>query len=327
MAIPKLGGWVPLRVYQDREPFMIDWCYLGDRRFVEPFYDQTIGACLEHPFNLLFRQQTTAAVLVERNRQDPGLKPSGFIFHMSRSGSTLIARMLAALPQNIVISEASPINSILKLRFTSGQISEQQNVEWLQAMVGAMGQPRSGSEQHFFIKFEAWHVLMLHMIRKAFPNVPWIFTYRDPIDVLVSQMDHLGQIVPSALHYSLFGEDANSVVSMPPEEYSAIVLAAICNAALSNHQDGGMLINYSQLPDAVCSSISDFFGVHWTDEEMAAMMNITGRHSKTPDQTFRNDSQKKREKATDEVRQAAERWLDPMYELLEKSRIEAGPQH
>ena len=34
---------------------------------------------------------------------------------MSRCGSTLVSQMLAALPQNIVISEAAPIDAVVQL--------------------------------------------------------------------------------------------------------------------------------------------------------------------------------------------------------------------
>ena len=304
---------------------MVDWGYLGARSFDEPFFDQTISACLEHPFNLLFRHQTSVEVLVEQLERSPGLKPNGFIFHMSRSGSTLIARMLNALSRNIVISEAPPIDAILRASFSANPPDHEQHIVWLRSMLSALAQQRVGSEKHFFVKFEAWHALMLPLIRSAFPDVPWIFVYRDPVEVLVSQIEHLGQIVPNVLHYSLFGTDAQAVVSLPVEEYSAVVLATICHSAFtSTQQGGGLLINYSQLPYAVCSSISNFFNMSLSTEQTALMMSATRRHSKNPDSIFSRDSAKKNEKATNQIRESAERWLNPIYECLEGARVDAG---
>ena len=317
---PDLEGWVPVRVYKSDGQHLIDWCFLGARAFREPFFDQTITSCLEHPFNLLFRHQTPIDVLVDHCREQPGLKPTGFIFHMSRSGSTLISQMFAALSQNIVISEAPPIDAVLKARFISTSVTEQQTIEWLQAMISALGQPRVGSEQQLFIKFEGWHALLLPVIRKAFPDVPWIFAYRDPIDVLVSQMKLLGQLLPGVLHFNLFGSGAAKVLALPKEQYYALVLAPICQAVLRNHTDGGLLINYTELPDAVCSSISDFFNLGWTDAERTRMTSVTARHSKEYS-LFTPDSATKQEKATPGVRQAAKRWLYPIYQELEKVRL------
>lgn len=317
---PDLQGWIPIRVYHAEGKAMVDWCYLGARPFIEPFFDQTISSCLVHPFNLLFRQQTPIEVLVDRYQAQPGLNPTGFIFHMSRSGSTLVSRMFSALQRNIVISEGRPVDGVLQAHFHSATVSEEQNLDWLRAMLSALGQPRRGPEEHLFIKFEAWHVLMLPIIRKAFPEVPWIFLYRDPVDVLVSQMEQPGQMIPSFLHYHLYGKDANRVASLPPEDYHAVLLASLCQAAVAHQPDGGTLINYTELPAAVGSAISQVFKVQWTEVETIAMTAKTTQHSKAQ-VAFKPDTAIKQEKATPAIRRAAERWLYPTYEKLESVRL------
>lgn len=321
---PDLDGWIPLRVYRSEEQLLVDWCYLGRKKFTEPFFDQTIGICLEHPFNLLFRHQTRIDLLKSRHERQPGLKPTGFIFHMSRSGSTLVSRMLAALAENIVISEARPIDSILRAGFSSPPVSVEQAIEWMRVMVSALGQSRQEKEKHFFIKFEAWHVLSLPLIRQAFPEVPWIFVYRDPISVLVSQMEQVGQMIPAGLHQSIFGADAGAVVSLPPEEYYAVVLATFCHGALSQLHNGGLLINYEELPQAI-STISGFFGVDWSQAELETMNQTTRTHSKYPSKPFRDDSGLKQDKATEQIRQAAQKWLYPLYDKLETARGSREP--
>ncbi len=315
-----LDGWVPSRLYWSESQPLVDWCHLGRNTFSDAFFDYTINKCMAQPFNLLFRHQTSVEVLRQRCETRPGVKPTGFIFHMSRSGSTLVTRMLASLPQNIVISEAPPLDSALQAHFKSAPASEQDRIDWLRWLVCALAQPRLGGEKHFFIKFHGWHVLELPLIRKAFPDVPWIFLYRDPIDVLVSEMEQRGQMIPYILHQSLFGGDAPLVIAMAPEEYSAVVLAAICYAALTHRDQGGLLINYRQLPDAVWSSISEFFGVGWTDAEAETMKLMTTRHAKDPAATFQADSTGKHERASAQLVEAAQRWLYPIYEKLESAR-------
>ena len=112
----RFDGWVPIRVYgapgHPGQPF-VDWCYLGTDAFIEPFFEDTIRRMLRRPFNLLFRHQTPIDALGEWHAAQPGLPPTGFIFHMSRCGSTLAARLLAALPRNVVISEAADRKSVV----------------------------------------------------------------------------------------------------------------------------------------------------------------------------------------------------------------------
>lgn len=319
-----LDGWVPLRLYWSEGQPQVDWCHLGRHTFSDPFFDQTISKRIDLPFNLLFRHQTSIDVLRQRYETNPGLAPTGFIFHMSRSGSTLVSRMLASLPQNIVISEPPPIDGILRAHHRPEPVPEQQLVLWLRWMVSALAQERLGGERRIFIKFDAWNILELPLIRLAFPDVPWIFIYRDPIAVLVSQMEHLGQMIPSAVHYGLFGNDAGAVVNLPPEQYYAVLLATLCHAALLHREQGGLLVNYSQLPDTVGSSISEFFGIGWTDAEAEIMTSKTKHHSKDPSGIFQDDSARKQAQASEEVVEAATRWLYPIYEKLESSRL-GGP--
>jgi hypothetical protein len=52
-------------------------------------------------------------------------------------------------------------------------------------MVAALGQARAG-ETRLFLKLDCWHMRDLPLFRRAFPNTPWVFLYRDPVEVLVS---------------------------------------------------------------------------------------------------------------------------------------------
>src|ERR687886_1815554 len=87
---------------------------------------------------------------------------------------TLVSQMLAALPQNIVISEASPIDAVLRSKYRDPAISDAQRVEWLRGIVSAYGRPRDSREKCFFIKLDSWHTMFMNLIQRAFPDVPWI---------------------------------------------------------------------------------------------------------------------------------------------------------
>ena len=106
--------WLPVRVYWQENRAFVDWCCVGKEHFREPFFDQTIERLFRQPFNLLFRHQTPIEFLGELSERLPALAPTGFIFHLSRCGSTLISQMLAALDRNIVMSEPPPVDSVLR---------------------------------------------------------------------------------------------------------------------------------------------------------------------------------------------------------------------
>lgn len=260
MSAFELAQWVPMRMYWDGERPMVDWCHLGSARFSDPFFDETIEKRLADPFALLFRHQTPADLLTELRSLQPGLPPTGFIFHMSRCGSTLVAQMLAAVAQNIVISEASPIDWVLRAHFRNPAVTDAERSLWLQGLVNALGQRRAGQEERYFIKFDAWHIMELPLIRCAFPDVPWIFLYRDPVEVMVSHDQHKGiQMVPGALPPAVAGLELPDAASMSADDYGAHILSRICQAALRYGPQGGRLIHYPDLPGAAWSTMFDHF--------------------------------------------------------------------
>ena len=192
--------WSPIRVYETGGRAFIDWCYLGKDRFTAPFHDDTIENRLREPFNLLFRRQTPIEFLGEIDQRERGIAPTGFIFHVSRCGSTLVSQMLAALSKNIVISEASIIDKIVRANHSFPNISIEQKAIWLRWLFNALARKRFDEEEHFFVKFDSWSVLDLPLIERAFPDTKWIFMYRNPVEVIVSNLREPGiQMIPGAI--------------------------------------------------------------------------------------------------------------------------------
>jgi hypothetical protein len=321
MNVAHLADWMPMRVHWERGAPMVDWCYLGKERFVEAFFDQTLEKCLRQPFNLLFRHQTPMETLAELQAREPGVPPTGFIFHMSRCGSTLVAQMLAALPQNIVISEAGPIDAVLRADWRDPGICDEQRIAWLRGLISAYARPRHAQEQHCFIKFDSWHTLALPLIQRAFPGVPWIFLYREPVQVLVSHHKQPGaQMVPGLLPPQWLGLDWAALAGISLAEYCAQVLARICGAALHYQNDDARLINYQQLPDVLWTELAAHFRVCYTTAEIERLRQVTQFDAKNPSMHFMDDTATKAHMATAELYQLVEQWLRPVYTALEVRR-------
>ncbi len=149
---------------------------------------------------------------------------------MSRCGSTLAAANAGGLVDgNIVLSEADPIDAVLRAPLHHSHVTDVDRRAWLQAIVSALGQRRHADEAHLFIKFESWSVLELALIREAFPDVPWVFLYRDPVEVLVSQLRLRGRTMsPGPFASRYLGMDLVTATRMDPDEYCARLLARLC---------------------------------------------------------------------------------------------------
>jgi hypothetical protein len=319
MDLMQLTGWIPIRIYWQDARLMVDWCYLGNQRFRQPFFDETIEKCLRDPFSLLFRHQTPIDILSELQEVQPGLSPCGFIFHMSRCGSTLISQMLASLPQNIVISEADPIDTVLRSNQRDPRVTDDQRVTWLRGLIGALGRQRNPEERYLFIKFDSWSVLDLPLIRRAFPSTPWLFVYRDPVEVLVSHMQQRGrQMLPGTLEPRLLGLASDEIDPVQLNDYCAKLLGHFCQVAVQYYEpDVARVLNYRDLPGAVWSSVAPFFGVNYTTDEVERMQAVTAYHAKQPRFMFAEDGAAKQQIATEELRALAERFVNSEYDRLE----------
>ncbi len=313
-------GWLPVHVLPVHGQICVDWAYFGEQPIREPFFEDSVRHALRRPINRLARHRTALADLARAVEQSETLQPSGFIFHMSRCGSTLVSRMLASDSRNIAISEANPIDIVVRLDF-GGAADE--HAALLRSMVRALGRRRAAGQDRYFVKLDSWHTLALPLFHRAFPSVPWIFLYREPADVLASQMRQRGiQTVPEYLPPALFGltEDDGLV----PDEYCAGVLQRICEAAVEPYaQGGGLLVNYNELPQAVWSRILPHFGIEAGAEDRAEMAAIAQFDAKRPGELFSGPSVAGRNSATDRLRATAARRLGEIHARLEALRLGA----
>lgn len=320
MKTENLVGWLPYLIRWESSPPEIRWRHLGRERLVEPFFDQTIDRRGRHPNNREPDRVTSLEALDSLPTVRP---PAGFIFHTSRCGSTLVAQVLASVPEHTVISEATILSSIIQPPAQASEVSRGQRARLLRSVVNALAQPRTEREGLCFIKFGAGSVRFLPLIQCAFPNVPWIFLYRDPLEVMSALLRIRSDSLPQGLIESrLLDEDLETVKAMSPSEFWARVLGSRMEAALQAYEPGrARLVNYSQLPEAVWSSLPGFFGASGSKSTIETMKAASRFNAKAPSRLFVDDRESKRSTATDEVRVHVDRLLMPLYERLEAIRL------
>jgi hypothetical protein len=237
---------------------------------------------------------------------------------MSRCGSTLVSQMLAALPDTIAVSEPAPLDIIV--RMAADGAGDSRGLSALRAMVAALGRAGSGGGRRFVLKLDSWQTLMLPVFRAAFPSVPWVFLYRDPVEVLVSlTLTPSVQFMANVPHHH--GIDTQAGASV--EEHVARILERICATAADRASDGGLLVNHSQLPGAI-GPILAHFGIVPDEEGLAAIARTARRDAKSPWREHVADSQSKQSSASPAVRAAVERHLALPYRRLEALRLAQG---
>lgn len=264
---PSMRGWYPLLA----DPEHLWWRHFGDKRFSEPFFHDTVFALGRHQPYVQTGYDALAAF-------DDTLAPSAFIFHTSRCGSTLLAQLLALLPDTVVMSEPPVIDAFLATRHA--RQDEADSVQPIRRIVAALGQRRFGRERHYFIKLDSWHIGALPLLRQAFPDTPCIFLYRRPDEVLASHCRQRGrQMVPGLVAPTLLRPDTSGLAPGDLDGYGARVLALFFEAAC-RHSDELLLFNYTQLPQLTWETLPELFGICCPPATVAAMRARAGLHAK-----------------------------------------------
>jgi hypothetical protein len=327
-SVDPLRGWIPIYVSFYEESANVYLAHSGDIRFTSPFFVEDVQRILRKPFNTLFRKRISLEDLAPIVESSPDIRPSGFIFHLSRCGSTLISQELASSTKNIVLSEAEPIDSVLSARLYHPWVTEGMQVGWLRSIVGKLLQPRFG-ESRGFIKFDSWHTFYLPLIARAFPDVPLIFVYRNPVEIIASQIRRRGiQTIPGGKVGLILGLTLEAAMSLSPEEYCATILARTCDAFLGQYEALSSerrieLVNYTQLPHYSWERLPDVFNFERIDNELQLMRDVASRDAKDPMWEFKPDSVKKQRESTESMRAAANSIMRPYYERLEQMRMSA----
>lgn len=126
---------------------------------------------------------------IEESGLEP-IQPKGFIYHETRCGSTLVANMLAALPPSRVFSESKPPVQGIRTCKDDGCDDETIN-KVLRGTITLMGRRRSEGEHHEHLYFKFQNSKFLPELTRAYPKVPWVFVFRDPVEVMVSNLKNL----------------------------------------------------------------------------------------------------------------------------------------
>lgn len=128
------------------------------------------------PLILLWQHGRSRHLLRQQAPVDP--RVTGLVFHMSRCGSTLLARIAAEDPNVLVLNEPELLNQVLRRdEATPGLYRD---------AVAALISEYMPSAQRVVIKTSSWHAHQCPLLLEAFPAARRVLLKRDLKDVLDS---------------------------------------------------------------------------------------------------------------------------------------------
>jgi hypothetical protein len=283
--IHAVNGLVPLAI-DPANGGRVMWADIGDHPFREWQFMYTvqhlaregaIGEAFATDFSIL---------LDDRILADP-IAPEGLIYHVSRCGSTLTAKALARSPRHVVINQGGPLQRGFWATITGDWSRPAEpsadNLKALRNLVLAMTRRRRPDQRHAFVKFISWNTLYLDFIARAFPGVPALFLYRDPVEVIASVLRETTAILwakgrPQAGF--LTGLDWRETVAMDDVRYLAICFAEYFRVALAA---GGRVthVNYTDIsPETFPAMLREGLRFAPDDGEFELMVEQFRYHSK-----------------------------------------------
>jgi hypothetical protein len=318
-----LARWTPFHLHLEASRQIVAWLRMDGKRFREPFFADSVAAFRRrHPEAAPLLTEIEA--LEHPALLEGSLPLAGFIFHMSRCGSTALSRSLAASPGLHVIAEAEPVNQIMGA--DPALFPPARRAAWLQALLRVLARRRTGRQRSCVIKFSSWNALHLAAIRQAFPGVPWVFVHREPLEVLVSLLsDPPGWLRSPDGPWTRPLWPQGPPAGMPPEELCATLLAAICRRAAGEADGGALFVDGRRLSRETLARVLAHFRIAPAPSELDRIVAESSLYSKGAGgrRVYLDDSAAKRERAAPALRAAAERWLGPAYQ--EMARAAAQP--
>jgi hypothetical protein len=272
--------WLDLETYHVYEGFF----HRGIERFEQ--LKQLRGGLPSH-----LRFVTDLSVLGDGQILTDSIYPTGFIFHAGRCGSTLLARILARDRRHLVVGESAAHNQVLLCLTNNGSVKLTPTVEnktVYRNLVLAMSRRRLPSHHAHFIKFTSFNILFFEFIRSVFPDVPAIFLYRKPAEVLASYtarppgwFDSNQQALRRLLAKATAEECAEEDIFASP----ANAVAAYFAAGLRAGESGTRCLNYDELTPGNLAAILKVLNLSPTVEQLTAMQSQFRFDSKADNRT------------------------------------------
>ncbi|KAG5192049.1 hypothetical protein JKP88DRAFT_271225 [Tribonema minus] len=247
--------------------------------------------------------------------------------------------MLASIPHNLVWSEST---GPWKVLHTCKDCQTEQLAKYMRLVVTLMGRaprdPLVGEERPSRLFFKLQSSEGVDVLSLAFPEVPWMFLFREPVEVMMSRMG-AQRIGMEGTHddvaqklQQMAGKQAQQVRGggSPPqaEMRNAKTLAGFCQKAITaahEHPGKGMMVEYTYLPSVMWEEVlPKHFGVKIGLTERAALLKASEHYSKAAENSktaFSDDKEAKHQAASPAVKAASDKILMPLYQQLQAMQM------
>jgi hypothetical protein len=310
-------GWIPVDI--DSRMSVIRWVQADSWNSSDPFFEYWVTS-LRTKAPISREVEILLSRLGQAVSHLPSTAPSGFIFHVSRCGSTLVSNALAIAKDTFVLREAPPIDRAMECVRSSSRYWSQSGVECLRDLITAFACCLGVPPRRVVIKTGFCGIACLRAVRTFWPSVPCLILIRDPLPVVVSNV---------ARPIKLWGEwhaDPNLCpFGVPPRdifnagfhELCAWTIGRMFEEVLEVIDQHCLVLDYNELSPDTVFRVGSRFGLEICDDRRRCFDDVFAQDAKHPEKRFSSDDETKRSSATRPTVEAVERWaLLPYRRLL-----------
>lgn len=312
--------WLPIDFIFNRTNSLVRWIDFGTKELTEPFFDWTLNH-LKHSEPPAHERVTSTELFLRLADTIPAVVPSGLIFHISRCGSTLLSNFIRAGKMTLSLSEPRVLEPFFATTPFIGAphlatISNNARKTFLDIIISLYSDRGAFSgRSRVVLKCDGIGIFSMAIMRLVWPTVPFIILIRDPIEVIVSNLNKPARWIVERQHRCEFGWTSQQGHDMSSEEYSARLIGGLCEAAIAQVDDNCRIIDYANLNRQTLVSAAHFFGI---DVQSVCVDDVLQMHASEPKRPklFEADCEQKQRAATPLVRECARRWAERPYRDL-----------
>jgi hypothetical protein len=308
------GNWLPYRYQPKRQ--LVNWL-IPDGHATEPFQDEYISRCCQRLVNQIIQPRSSLESALQQANKIADVQPAGFIFHLSRCGSTLVSGCFSELDSTCVFSESPLLTEVL----LDDQLAQHEQQISLRAFINLQAAAFPLRPQ-IIIKWNAWDIFHWELIRGLYPQVPVIFLVRDPVEILASHQKSAGRHM--AGDKSLATADPVFVPTGRGDlvQFRGQVLGALlrCMCAI-RQRDVIYCLDYKSINEKSLMELLGYLAISFTREEQQLIVHRLAFHSKTPGVPFVSDTSIKQSSFAEADKTRIQQWLQPLYrQVLEVTK-------
>ena len=316
--------WLPTRVMLNPVMPWVSWMFCRNAEFSEPFFDATVlklRGCLD-PGMIVQKKLRSLNVALENSSDSI----AGFIFHVSRCGSTLTSNYIRHACGSLVLAEPQPVCEMLTpyefgvWPFTLPNFPSMRDA-LLQSIISRYALYAARQKKKLIVKFVSWNTRFIPIVLRLWPMVPTVVLIRHPIEVAVSNMRRPTawlqlRTQPAAAKALLDIPDAENISS---ETYLAAVLSTFYRTIASVRSTSFRIVDYRDLNNSSLREITSFFGLEAATDKLDHVLDNYSKDASSSEK-FQGDSNDKQRSTSVKLSRAIDRWALPEYDALTNRR-------